>query len=104
MMRREHSRRIASILQGVVVWGILPDTPAAEAGVRSGDIILSVNGTRTRTLDEYLAAKNRSGDIVQLVVFRDGDQIAIEWTRAGAAEDPGAEAEEVPPAERRFAN
>lgn len=37
---------------GVLVAGIEPDSPAADAGLREGDIILSVDGATVRTVDE----------------------------------------------------
>ena len=37
--------------EGVIVAGVNPDSPAAEAGVREGDVILEVNRTRVESVD-----------------------------------------------------
>ncbi len=38
--------------EGVIVAGVQPDSPAAEAGVREGDVILEVNRIQVKTVDE----------------------------------------------------
>jgi serine protease Do len=53
------------------------DGAAEEAGVRPGDIILGVNGSRVKTLAELQAAAKRSGKTVALLVQREGRQIFI---------------------------
>ena len=42
--------------EGVIVAGVRPDSPAAEAGVREGDVILEVNRTPVKTVDELKKA------------------------------------------------
>src|SRR4051794_31869054 len=44
MMQRKQLEEIAATVKGVPVWGCLPGSTAAEAGVRYGDIVLAVNG------------------------------------------------------------
>ncbi len=51
--------------------------PALAAGVRPGDIILGVNGSRVRTADELAAASKRSGKTVALLVQRGEGQIFV---------------------------
>lgn len=69
---------LAKALEGLPVLGTLDRTPAARAGVRWGDILLEVNGRRTRTVNDYVDAKSRREDGMSIVVFRDGATIAIE--------------------------
>jgi len=42
--------------KGVVVRNIKPDSPAADAGLQPGDVILEVDNTKVRSADEFAAA------------------------------------------------
>jgi S1-C subfamily serine protease len=60
---------------GVVVLQVTEASPAAEAGIRPGDIITGFNGQETATAEELIAAlrKTKPGDRVQLTVLRGDD-------------------------------
>jgi serine protease Do len=51
--------------------------PAEAAGVRPGDIILGVNGTRVKSGQELAAASKRSGKNVALLIQRGDAQIYV---------------------------
>lgn len=52
------------------------DGPAAAAGVRPGDIILGVNGSPVKSVDDLRsAAKKRKGKVVALLIQRQKNQI-----------------------------
>ncbi len=54
------------------------DGPAAAAGIRPGDIILGVNGSPVKSVEELKnAAKKRGGKVVALLVQRDNAQIFV---------------------------
>jgi serine protease Do len=53
------------------------DGPAAEAGVRRGDVIVGVNGREVKTLKELQDATVRSGRTVALLIQRDNTQIFV---------------------------
>jgi len=57
----------------VVVEGVAPVGPAAGAGFRKGDRILSVNGVAVGSQEEFYEAlwQGRAGDVVQVGVQRD---------------------------------
>lgn len=74
MIARRDLQKLAAALEGVAVLGVLPGTPAAAAGVRYGDVLLAVNGVRVRTIAEYVEAKDRRRDGMDVVVFRAGDE------------------------------
>jgi S1-C subfamily serine protease len=77
MMSRKQLEEIAETVRGVPVWGCLPGSTAAEAGVRYGDIVLRVNGMPTPGIDEYLEARKLRSDGFDLVLFRAGEEIRV---------------------------
>jgi S1-C subfamily serine protease len=64
--------RLAKLLGGIPVWEVFPESGAAQAGVRFGDIILRVNGTKTPTFEKFLAAGEKHLDFLEFEVFRNG--------------------------------
>lgn len=63
---------LAKALDGIPVLGTLQGTPAARAGIRYGDVLLSVNGMRTRNIFDYVEAKALRTDGMEIIVFRGG--------------------------------
>jgi serine protease Do len=51
--------------------------PAADAGVRPGDIILGVNGSRVKSVQELQKAANKGGKVVALLIERENAQIFV---------------------------
>lgn len=72
MIGRSNLFALAKALEGIPVLGALGGTPAARAGIRYGDVLLSVNGRRTRTVVDYVEAKALRTDGMDVVVFRQG--------------------------------
>ncbi len=64
---------------GYLVTGTLPDSQAAEAGVKSGDILVSYGGRPTRTLEALReAAAGAAGqEKVPVVVMREGREVTL---------------------------
>lgn len=77
MISRKQLEEIASTVEGVPVWGCLPGSSAAQAGVRYGDIVLEVNGVKTPGIDEYLRARSLRKDGFELLLFRDGHELRV---------------------------
>lgn len=64
-------------ISGVLVQGVLPDSPAENAGIKLGDVILELDGQKIGTsnaLQSKIALK-RAGDDVELILWRDGKKI-----------------------------
>ena len=60
--------------RGVLVDSVKPDSPAARAGVRVGDVVLEVDGEVTRS----------AGDMIDAMADRNkGEQVTVEVLRAG---------------------
>ncbi|MBZ5624029.1 MAG: DegQ family serine endoprotease [Acidobacteriia bacterium] len=63
--------------EGVVVESADPDGPAAQAGIRSGDVIQEVNRQPVRSPADLRAALQRSGDRPPLLLINRGGQTAF---------------------------
>lgn len=90
MMSSKAVFALAQALEGVPLLGVLEGSPAARAGARYGDVLLSVNGVRTRTIVDYLEAKNLRTDGMEIVVFR-GDaevHLAFQYDSPAPRTDP----------------
>lgn len=70
---------------GLVVVGTLPNSPAQQAGLRSGDIIKSVDGQSLQGLSFYRAGDlltGSAGSRAVLDIIRDGNSKRVEVNRA----------------------
>ena len=67
---------------GVRLAGVTAGSPADKAGAKKGDIILEFAGDPIKDIYEYTAAlaKHRPGDIVPVVVMRDGQRVTLTVT------------------------
>jgi len=74
------------------VLGTLSGTPAARAGIRYGDVLISVNGMRTKTVADYVEAKALRNDGMDIVVFRSGSERLETLTYDEPSEPPDAAA------------
>jgi len=65
--------------KGVLVAEVIPDSPAAEAGLRQGDVITAFNLITIETIDDLTGAleKAKVGERVQLTVVRQGNRLTI---------------------------
>lgn len=78
MMSKRALSQLARVLEGLPILGCLEGRPAARAGIRYGDVLLAVNGRRTRTFLDYVEARDLRSDGMHVVVFRDGQHCTIE--------------------------
>jgi serine protease Do len=68
--------------QGALVSDVQPDSPGAKAGLKSGDVIVDVNGTKILESNELRMniSMMEPGQSVKLKVFRDGKMIDVAAT------------------------
>lgn len=78
MINKSNLSQLAGALSGLPVYGCLPGSPAEKAGVRYGDVLLSVDGHATPSWDAYIAAREHSGASIRLRLFRDGREFEID--------------------------
>jgi S1-C subfamily serine protease len=72
-----------SITYGWKIATVVSGGPAANAGVRSGDIIIGIDGTRIASGDQmssYLEANTLPGQTITLSIFRNGQTLQIPLT------------------------
>lgn len=69
---------------GVVVLSVSEGTPAAEAGIEAGDLLLSMNGEQLETSEDLLAALRslNPGDTTTFEVLRNGGTTTVDVTVA----------------------
>ncbi|MFQ5618689.1 MAG: DegQ family serine endoprotease [Rhodospirillales bacterium] len=65
--------------RGAIVSRVIPDSPAAEAGLEQGDVILAVDGRPVRTVRDLprLIAGIDGGKSAKLAVWRDGREKTV---------------------------
>ncbi|MDH4140874.1 MAG: trypsin-like peptidase domain-containing protein, partial [Coriobacteriia bacterium] len=66
--------------EGALVVDLTPGTNAVAAGIRKGDIIIRLNETPIRSMDELILAVRRQavGDTVTLKIMRDNKEIELQ--------------------------
>lgn len=92
MQSRNQLAELATALGGIPVWGCLPGSQAQRAGVRYGDVILTVNGVPTANVEEYVSARALDEDAIALVVFREGRELTLSVPLSATAAPVGHEA------------
>ena len=68
------ARLVLPVVAGVYITNVSGESSAAEAGLRSGDVIISINGIKTNSVPEMQE---------QVALFRPGDRISLEFYREG---------------------
>ncbi|HTL59092.1 MAG TPA: DegQ family serine endoprotease [Candidatus Limnocylindrales bacterium] len=73
-------------IKGVVITDVDPNSPAAEAGLRPGDVIQEINRKPVRTAEEAIKMTEKATDKVTLLrVWRDGGSryVAVDESNVG---------------------
>ncbi len=70
---------LASSVKGAVIAAVRPDSPAGNAGLRSGDVIVGVGGRAVTSPEEAVKAigQSKANQAVALRVLRDGHSLFV---------------------------
>jgi serine protease Do len=71
----ETEKRLASVASGLLVEDV--SGPAARAGVQPGDVVLAVNGTPAKSVEQVRATAAASEKSVALLIQRGGEKIFV---------------------------
>ena len=84
--------------EGVVVSEVLPDTPAAKAGVQSGDVIVEFAGIQVGSSQELIALVEQAelGKPHALKIKRNGKTLELAFTPEAQPEDYGLARRDTP--------
>jgi len=74
----------AGVEYGIQVFGIVDDSPAAEAGMQKDDIILELDGNKLFNYDQFtkMLKLYKPGQKVKLKIYRDGEYKTLKLTLA----------------------
>ncbi len=69
---------------GLLVRMVEDDSPASQAGLAQGDLIVLAGGKPVRGVDDLFEALGTAGDTIQLIILRGADERAVD-VRLGAS-------------------
>jgi Do/DeqQ family serine protease len=83
---------------GVLVTNVVEDSPAARAGIKSGDIIIETDGKTTSSTAQLRSriGVKEVGDKVQLTILRNGDTLQL-TVKVGEVKSRQAQVEKLSP-------
>jgi serine protease Do len=64
--------------EGLLIRDVAEDSPAARAGLASGDLIVAAAGQPVRTVDDLSGALQTAGETIELTVLRGTDERSIQ--------------------------
>lgn len=78
MAEQGTNQKIADTYGGILILGALPGSPAAELGLRYGDVLLSVNGVRTAAVEHFLEARALDPKRMRIEIVRSGQTLTLD--------------------------
>ncbi|UDY37040.1 S1C family serine protease [Dermatobacter hominis] len=75
---------------GLLIRSVVPDSAAAQAGLGEGDLVIAVDGTAVRDVDDVWDALDAGGDTVDVSVLRGADErtVTVSFAEPPADEEP----------------
>jgi predicted metalloprotease with PDZ domain len=86
---------LATALGGLPILGCLENSPADRAGIRYGDILLSINGIPTASWSDFFQARRRATGQISVRVFRQGLEFDAKMDLPAATRSPREVLEEL---------
>lgn len=87
--------RLATDLGGLPILGCIEGSPADQAGIRYGDIILSINGIATPSWAEFFEARRQTTGRITVRVFRLGLELEVSMELPATSRSPREVLEEL---------
>lgn len=80
----ESTAKLNNISVGIYVAQVLANTPAAQAGIQKGDVIVAIDGQEVKTMEALNEIKNskKVGDVVTLKIKRKNEDLELKVTLA----------------------
>jgi serine protease Do len=69
------------VRNGVLVSAVLPESPAASAGLKAGDVLTAVNGRTVRDVEDVLDEVTQSDAAVTVTLTRDKKELTLKVVR-----------------------
>ena len=84
---------------GAFVFGVYEDSPAGKAGIHAGDLITEVDGTEIADSNALVKtiANLEVGDSVPLTVFRDGENLDLNFRTERRSDESGSDVSKLWP-------
>jgi serine protease Do len=88
--------------KGALVAAVTPDSPAARAGMRQGDVVVAVNSQAVNTMRDLprLVANAKPGETTTMTVLRDGSERKLDVKIGNLAQSQTADATPANPEPR----
>lgn len=90
MQHPEQLTQVANSLSGLPILGCASGSPAARAGLRYGDIVLSLNGAATPSWAAFFEASAAAEGPLSVRVFRQGRELELQLLLERGAQSPRA--------------
>lgn len=80
----KNTAKLNNISEGIYVAQVLANTPAAQANIQKGDIIVAIESKEVKTMEELNEIKNskKVGDTITLKIIRSGKEMEVKITLA----------------------